>query len=98
MPERTASNLNKDLEEINKWAFQWKMRFNTDPTKKAEEVIFSRKTTKKTHPKVFFNNIPVNIADSQKHLGLYLDSKVPLDIHVKIILTNSKTINFMFYS
>ena len=59
--DRIANNLNKDLEEINKWAFQWKMRFNPDPTKQVEEVVFSRKATKKIHPKIFFNNVPVKM-------------------------------------
>ena len=44
-PKRTANNLNNDLKEINKWAFQWKMGFNLDPTRQAQEVSFSRKTT-----------------------------------------------------
>ena len=44
-PETTANNLNNDLKEINKWAFQWKKGFNPDPTKQAQEVSFSRKTT-----------------------------------------------------
>ena len=60
VPERTANHLNNDLKEINKWAFQWKMSFNPDPTKQAQEVIFSRETPKKIHPKIFFNNIPVS--------------------------------------
>ena len=50
------------------------MSFNPDPIKQAREVIFSRKTTKKIHAKIFFNNMPVCKADSQKHLGLQLDS------------------------
>ena len=29
------------------------MRFNPDPTKQAQKIIFSRKTTKKIHPKIF---------------------------------------------
>ena len=87
VPERIATYLNSDLEGINKWAFQWKMSFNPDPTKQAQEVIFSRKTTKKIHPKIFFNNIPVSKADSQKHLGLHLDSKLSFDIHIKTVLT-----------
>ena len=87
VPERTANNLNNDLKEINKWAFQWKISFNPDPTKQAQEVIFSRKTTKKIYPKIFFNNIPVSKADSQKHLGLHLYSKLSFDIHIKTILT-----------
>ena len=38
--------LNKDLETISKWAFQWKMLFNPDPVKQAIEVCFSRKRDK----------------------------------------------------
>ena len=64
------------------------MRFNPDPTKQAEEVIFSRKTTKKICPKIFFNNIPVSKADYQKHLGLHLYSKLSFDIHIKTILSS----------
>ena len=56
-----ANNLNNDLKAMNdEWAFQWKMSFNPDPTKQDQEVIFSRKATKKNHPKIFFNNIPVS--------------------------------------
>ena len=54
------------------------MSFNPEPTKQAQEVIFSRKTAKKIHPKTFFNNIPVVKAGSQKYLGLHLDSKLSL--------------------
>ena len=63
------------------------MSINLDSTKKAQEVIFSRKTTKKIHPKTFFNSIPVIKADFQKHLDLHLDSKLTFDIHIKTILT-----------
>ena len=84
---RTANNLNNDLKKINKWDFLWKMNFNPDPTKQAQEVIFRRKTTNKIHPEIFFNNIPVSEADSQKHLGLHLDPKLSFDIHIKTILT-----------
>ena len=72
------------------------MSFNTDPTKQAQEDTFNRKTTKKIHPKIFFNNIPVSKADSQKHLGLHLDSKLFFDIHIKIILTKvNRTIGLL---
>ena len=32
--------------KISNWAFQWKMGFNPEPNKQAQEVIFSRKTDK----------------------------------------------------
>ena len=39
----STSDLNNDLKQISNWAHQWKMSFNPDPTKQAQEVIFSRK-------------------------------------------------------
>ena len=38
---KSASNLNDDLEKISYWVYQWKMQFNPDPNKQANEVIFS---------------------------------------------------------
>ena len=35
---------NNDLYIISEWAFQWKMQFNPDPNKQANEVYFSRKS------------------------------------------------------
>ena len=34
-----ASHLNSDLMKISNLAIQWKMRFNPDPNKQAQEVI-----------------------------------------------------------
>ena len=51
-----AKELNNDLVKINRWAYQWKMSFNPDPSKQAQEVIFSRKTKKEYHPPLAFNN------------------------------------------
>ena len=39
----SVQNVNEDLNKINQWAFQWKMSFNPDPSKQAQEVIFSHK-------------------------------------------------------
>ena len=36
----TQVKIEKDLSSINTWAYQWKMIFNPDITKQAEEVIF----------------------------------------------------------
>ena len=33
-------DLNNDLKKICEWAIQWKMNFNPDPTKQAQELIF----------------------------------------------------------
>ena len=50
---------------------QWKMVFNPDITKQAEEVIFSIKKNKPDHPLLSFNNIPVTRVTYTKHLGLF---------------------------
>ena len=42
----SAKNLNDDLKRIHNWVFQWKMSFNLDPNKQAQEVLFSCKIQK----------------------------------------------------
>ena len=37
-----VTELNTDLEKISQWAYQWKMQFNPDPNKQANEVIAYR--------------------------------------------------------
>ena len=70
------------METISKWAFQWKMLFNPDPVKQAIEVCFSQKRYKVVYPPLKFNNSDVQSANSQKHLGLVLDSKLDFNEHV----------------
>ena len=41
-----SKDLYKDLETINSWDFQWKMNFNPDSTRQAQEIIFSSKAKK----------------------------------------------------
>ena len=69
------SQLNSDLAKISKWAFQWKMSFNPDSNKQAIEVRFSNKRDKGNYQPLQFNSTGVQIADSQKHLGLTLAVK-----------------------
>ena len=68
--DTSANDLNHDLEKISEWAFQWKMNFNPDHTKQAQEIIFSRKKTVSIHTVVYFNNTPVNSTAAHKHLGI----------------------------
>ena len=62
-----AGDLNKDLKTINEWAFQWKMSFNPDSNKQAQEVIFSRKSKNMRHPPLIFNKSKVFQSKTQKH-------------------------------
>ena len=77
------------LKKISEWAFKWKMLFNLDITKQAQEVIFSRKSTITNHPTVFFNEAPVAHTSCQKHLGMHLDEKLNFNTHVKEKITNA---------
>ena len=92
----SANKLNQDLNRINNWAFQWKMSFNPDPSKQAQEVIFSRKLQKSTHPTLSFNNNTVTQSVTQKHLGMFLDTKLDFQGHLKNIFNKvNKTIGLL---
>ena len=94
--QTSANVLNKDLEMIYKWAFQWKMNFNPDPTKQAQEVIFNHKTKKLPHPPLVFNNTNVTQSIYQKHLGIILDSKLTFENHINMVTTKiNKTIGLL---
>ena len=56
-PIISTNDLNHDLSIIQKWAYQWKMEFNPDPTKLATEVLFSCKKSSPYHPP--FNGMAV---------------------------------------
>ena len=82
----SASHLNSDLSKISNWAFQERMSFTPDPSKQAQELIFSRKIQKTCHPSIYFNDKSVKQAPSQKHLGLILDTNLNFLEHLKNIL------------
>ena len=58
------------------------MHFNPYPRKPAEEVLFSRKTKVQNHPTIILNNIQVERASYEKHLGLILDEKLNFKQHL----------------
>ena len=51
-PNISANEVNKYLELISKWAYKWKISFNPDKNKQAQEVIFSQKQSKPKHPQL----------------------------------------------
>ena len=88
----SVKNLNDYLKKINKWAFQWKMSFNPDPNKQAQEVIFSRKLNKPNHPSLNFNNTIVIQATTHKRQSMNLNTKLDFQEHLKDKLSKiSKT-------
>ena len=69
--------------KISDRAFQWKMRFNPDRKKQAEEVIFRRKNNKIDHPPLYFSDNLVKSSSTHKHLGMILDTKLDFSLHLK---------------
>ena len=88
--------LNSDLTKINRWAFQWKMRFNPDPKKQVKEAIFSRKSKAISHPPLVLNNNNVIQTISQKHLGIILDTRLSFEKHLETLIYKiNKTIGLI---
>ena len=88
----TTSELNSDLARIK----QWKMSFNPDLNRQAQEVIFSRKLKKVCHLPLRFNIKNVSLASSQKHLGLTLDNRLTFYEHLTNVSSKiSKTLRLL---
>ena len=78
------------MEKIFNWAHQWKISFNPDPKKQAQEVNFSRKRVKDCHASVFFNETVVERSTNQKHLGIDLDEKLDFNARIKEKISKAK--------
>ena len=59
------------------------MRFIPDPKKQAQKVIFSRKINKIDHPPLYFNQDLVKSSSIHRDLGMGLDAKLDLSLHLK---------------
>ena len=66
------------------------MSFNSDPTKQAQDIVSSRKTTKSNHPTLFFNNFTVLQNSVQNNLGTCLDLRLTFDDHIKEVIKKLK--------
>ena len=58
------------------------MLFNPDPSKPAQEILFSRKKQVQIHTAISLNNIQIERAPYQKYLGLILDEKLNFTQHI----------------
>ena len=72
------------------------MTFNPDRSKQAQEIIFSRKLKKVTHPPLLFNNNNVSQVNFQIHLGVILDVKLTFEEHLENVFNKTnKTIGLL---
>ena len=90
IPILSTSELNSDFKYIAKWAHQWKMSFNPDPTKQLNKMLFSQKIIHEPHPPIFFNSLPLVSATDHKHVGLILDCKLSFSKHLSEEIANAR--------
>ena len=92
----SANDLTIDSRKIYECTYQRKIKFNSDASKQAQEIIFSRKVSKPFHSDGYFNNNPVNSTLVDKHLGMILYSKLNFKEHLKPVLAKvNKTIDLI---
>ena len=63
------------------------MSFNADPKKPTQEVLFSRKNSNITHPIIHFNNVEVQRANQQRHLGIIVHETLNFKSYIDKVLT-----------
>ena len=63
---------------------------NKPVNKPVQKVSFSRKLQKTNHPSLKFNGISVTYLEIQKHLGMFLDSKLDFKEHIQIVLVKQQ--------
>ena len=69
--------------KISDWADQWKMKFNPDPNRQAQEVHFSNRSNKDSSLFITFNNSKVETISSLKHLERILDERLNFNEHLE---------------
>ena len=78
------------MQKIYEWAYQWKIKFNFDASKHAQEITFSRKILKPFYPDILFSN-PVGSTLIHRNLSMIQESKLSLEEHIKSLLLKVNT-------
>ena len=65
------------------------MSFNPDTSKRAQEVIFSRKINDVNHLRLLFKNTSVQNVSIPKHLRTYLDQELTFKHHINEKISRS---------
>ena len=73
--------LKDDLNKLHELSVKWKMDFNPDPNKPAEEVIFTNRNST-SYDTLSFWGMDVKTVDFHKHLGFVLYSQMNTIKHV----------------
>ena len=87
----SKSQLKPDLAKVKNWTFQLNI-FEAWSKEANHRSCFSNKHDKESYPSLQFNSTDVQMADSQKQLGLILDSKLTFSEHIESKITKSNKI------
>ena len=77
----STNNIKVDLKALHAWSVKWKMVFNPDVKKPAEQVIFSNRNST-SYDTLSYSGIDLKPVASHKHLGFILDSKLDYTEHI----------------
>ena len=89
-----VNGLNNDLLLISKWVSNLKMLFNSEPSKPAQEVLFSITKQDQINLAISFNSIQVERTSYRKNICILLDEKLYSEQHVdKAILKTNEGIS-----
>ena len=77
----STKNMKDNLINLCHWFVKWKMVFNPDPNKPAEEVVFTNRNIS-SYETVSYLGVDVQPIESHKHLGFVLDSKLSYMNHI----------------
>ena len=66
------------------------MLFNPNITKLAQEVFFSRKKPRKSHPSLDFDNTRIQRQSAQKYLGLFSEEKLWFLEHINAKISKTE--------
>ena len=82
----SSCDLNDDFNRVRKLAFQWKMSFDPEPSKQAQDVTITRKLQKKGYSPLYFNDSSVKETCKQKHIGMLMDFRLDFQEHWKSLV------------
>ena len=92
--QRLTINLNRDLTNIFGWTCSNKLCINS---KKTHELIFYPKNVRMEIQNLFINQDSVKISSNCKFLGIFIDSKLGFETHIRHICSKlSRAVGAMF--
>ncbi len=81
------SNINSDLDTVDKWSKQWLVKFNPNKT---EVVFFS--LSNQIRPSLVFNGTQLNFCEHHKHLGVTFSEDGSWHEHIKNLTASASKV------